>query len=985
MTSIIVLAFNQIEYTKKCLKSIFLHTEKPFSLILVDNASTDGTGAYLASLVEEKIKDVRIHIIRNKENLGFAGGNNQGIAAAGGGDIVLLNNDTIVTEGWLKRLIACAKAHPAAGIIGPMSNYVSGPQLVLNAPYNLQTTSGLKNFARQFAKKNFGHSRQIMRVVGFCMFIKHEVIERIGGLDDRFGKGNFEDDDFSIRAALAGFQSWIAEDCFIHHSGSRTFAGAKIDLKASLQKNWQIFKDKWGLPESLPYGSGYRLSDINARTFDPSTHYIPLTESYPRLCEINNYDREGGGKTQVPDKEVSELLDYTKRLVHKGQIDSAVKTLLKGVTISGNDKRIYYSLTEILINEKRYSAALEILSMFPADAAELKRLELTGCCKEALGQDDEAKQCAGRMLSLDHNYAPALFLKGKIAFNKSLIKDAEGYFLQAIRADGHFGPAYSYMGLIKKNEGLNDEALDFMEKGFILCPTNNDLLAHYHKESRLQKTFERAEHIFKTVRETHPCHRMIHFKIIDLLLQQEKFELAMDEIEKSLVEYGADDGFIAAALHVRRRLGPKDINGHQKNKGTTSLCMIVKDEEQNIGRCLLNLRPLVDEMIVVDTGSSDRTKALAEIFGAKVYDFEWDNDFSSARNHSLSKALGDWILVMDADEIISPRDFNALRKIIKAKKPKAQAFGLVTRNYQKFINIIGLVPNDHRYKDEEAGYGWVPSGKVRLFKNDLNIKFCYPVHEAVEPSLKNINATIAKCDVPIHHYGKLNMTWDLKKGQGYYHLGVKKLEESPDNAKALFELAIQAGGLKKWEEAVTLWQRYIALSPDNPTAYLNIGTAYLRLRKFHEAIKSTQRAMKLKPDMTDAINNYAAILILQGKAENSISVLERLEKNYPDNLPARVKLAVAYACTGKKEDAFRLFEKIKKKSMGSDLMNSIRDITKEVASYGLVQYTAAMIEMTSMVFSLTDQSVIKEVSQTAPAVEGYQHLSGHGVGPSPIQ
>ena len=93
--------------------------------------------------------------------------------------------------------------------------------------------------------------------------------------------------------------------------------------------------------------------------------------------------------------------------------------------------------------------------------------------------------------------------------------------------------------------------------------------------------------------------------------------------------------------------------------------MIVKNEEKNIIRALQGVKPLVDEMIVVDTGSTDRTKKIAKVFGAKVYDFQWTDSFSDARNFSLSKATGDWILVLDADEVISERDYGKLRELIQ--------------------------------------------------------------------------------------------------------------------------------------------------------------------------------------------------------------------------------------------------------------------------------------------------------------------------------
>ena len=138
-------------------------------------------------------------------------------------------------------------------------------------------------------------------------------------------------------------------------------------------------------------------------------------------------------------------------------------------------------------------------------------------------------------------------------------------------------------------------------------------------------------------------------------LRQEKNEAAMERIEKSIAHFGMDEGMMKAALEVRKKIGPREIP-EKGEKGTVSLCMIVKDEEKYLARCLQSAKTIVDEMIVVDTGSSDRTKELATIFGAKVFDFAWENDFSSARNYSLSKASGDWILVLDADEMISEKD-----------------------------------------------------------------------------------------------------------------------------------------------------------------------------------------------------------------------------------------------------------------------------------------------------------------------------------------
>ncbi|MDP3027962.1 MAG: glycosyltransferase [Deltaproteobacteria bacterium] len=282
--SIIILTHNQLEYTKKCVDSIFKHTKEPFELIVVDNGSTDGTVEYLESEVRgqksevgSQRSEVRIKIIKNSENLGFAIGNNQGMAEAKGDYIVLMNNDVVVTPDWLERLIACAERSPRIGIVGPMSNYVSGPQLVKKVGYDTTSLAGLNKFSWAFAKKHADQAMPFWRVVGFCMLIKRAVIEKIGGLDGRYGLGNFEDDDFSLRAALSGFESWIAQDCFVHHFGNRTFAGAKIDYRESLNKNWEIYKKKWGIPADVAYGAPYDMALVVKDGFIPAKHYCPLT------------------------------------------------------------------------------------------------------------------------------------------------------------------------------------------------------------------------------------------------------------------------------------------------------------------------------------------------------------------------------------------------------------------------------------------------------------------------------------------------------------------------------------------------------------------------------------------------------------------------------------------------------------------------------------------------------------------------------------
>jgi GT2 family glycosyltransferase len=273
ISSIVILTLNQLKYTKACVESIQRNTQEPHEIIFVDNGSSDGTIKWLQRLVKE---NAHYRMILNNNNLGFARGCNQGIRLAKGEYILLLNNDVVVTKKWLKRMITCAEAIPRSGMVGPMSNFVSGPQLVKPVNYDTASLSGLEAFAETHASKHQGRAIPFWRVVGFCMLIKRAVIERIGGFDERYGQGNFEDDDLTLRAILAGFESWITLDCFVHHYGNRTFAGAGIDYAKSLNGNWAIYKRKWGIPEETAYGSTYNLKEVLSRGFNRIKHYFPL-------------------------------------------------------------------------------------------------------------------------------------------------------------------------------------------------------------------------------------------------------------------------------------------------------------------------------------------------------------------------------------------------------------------------------------------------------------------------------------------------------------------------------------------------------------------------------------------------------------------------------------------------------------------------------------------------------------------------------------
>lgn len=284
LVSIVMLSWNAVEFTKIALDSIRKYTSPPYEIVIVDNGSNEETVQWLRGLTDARV-------IFNEKNRGYAGGNNQAIAAASGDYVVLLNNDVIVTEGWLDGLLSAFDRVPGLGISAPRSNKIAGDQLVVDAIYS--GPGEMQEFATRRRELLAGEGYLTDRAIGLCLCIDRRVIEEVGGLDERFGLGNFEDDDYSIRVRAAGYKIYVCDDVFIHHFGSQSFAANKVDYAATMRGNWTKFAAKWGFPPEYPV-NGYDLGPAIARGFSREAHYFalpaPPAEPQPASEAERNYD-----------------------------------------------------------------------------------------------------------------------------------------------------------------------------------------------------------------------------------------------------------------------------------------------------------------------------------------------------------------------------------------------------------------------------------------------------------------------------------------------------------------------------------------------------------------------------------------------------------------------------------------------------------------------------------------------------------------------
>jgi len=234
-TSIIIPTYNGQRHLEACVASVRKYTEVPYELIIVDNASTDGTVDYCR---REKLTFISL-----PHNTGFPIACNYGLRAARGDALLLLNNDVIVSHRWLSNMLTPLDQHERVGIVGPMTNYVSGRQKVV---YPYHSLDEFQRIAYEVNQPDASKWRQVERLVGFCFLFKRELMEQIGYLDEQFSPGHFEDDDYCYRARMNGYHLFICGDTLVHHHGSASFnEHPNAELRQLIERNYAIFKNKW--------------------------------------------------------------------------------------------------------------------------------------------------------------------------------------------------------------------------------------------------------------------------------------------------------------------------------------------------------------------------------------------------------------------------------------------------------------------------------------------------------------------------------------------------------------------------------------------------------------------------------------------------------------------------------------------------------------------------------------------------------------------
>jgi GT2 family glycosyltransferase len=260
MLGVIVLSFNNYEETTgPCLQSLAEDPEnKDWHVLVVDNGSDAVTQTRLE---QARVEHPRFEFLRNGANLGYAGGNNVGLKRISGDPVVLLNSDTQCPPGMLGRLAGMMESHPEFGLAGPVTNAAGNEQRIFVKPGSVASTTGQ---GVDYADAGEGVVLDCHRLDFFCVMLRRSVIERVGLLDESFGRGYYEDFDYCLRARAAGYRLGVVESAFIYHRGSASFGKIAMESKQLLKRNKLRIVEKHGAAVEFPHVRDGNLAVLRA-------------------------------------------------------------------------------------------------------------------------------------------------------------------------------------------------------------------------------------------------------------------------------------------------------------------------------------------------------------------------------------------------------------------------------------------------------------------------------------------------------------------------------------------------------------------------------------------------------------------------------------------------------------------------------------------------------------------------------------------------
>lgn len=342
-----------------------------------------------------------------------------------------------------------------------------------------------------------------------------------------------------------------------------------------------------------------------------------------------------------------------------------------------------------------------------------------------------------------------------------------------------------------------------------------------------------------------------------------------------------------------------------------SLAMIVKNEQESLGHCLASVKELVDEIVILDTGSVDRTVAIARSFGARVESFTWVDDFSAARNVALARCTGDWVLVLDADEAIDALDHEAIRRALE--NPSFDAYYLWLRDYFRsgaFIGINGaVVRNESPYAEGREFSHQYSYQAVRLFRAQREPVFRGRIHELAEEFFQRKQLAIGQLEAVIHHYGKVDPERDRAKQLEYTRLAKEEAEAFPEDSVRHYNVVQQGLLVEDWGAVLASAEAYLRLQDKVPMMiYLGAARALQAQNRFQESLGYLEAMLREQPRHPVALCAKAESLEGLGREDEAqLCLLAALEADAEFTLPF-LRLARLLDRQGRSAEARQVLE-----------------------------------------------------------------------------
>lgn len=393
------------------------------------------------------------------------------------------------------------------------------------------------------------------------------------------------------------------------------------------------------------------------------------------------------------------------------------------------------------------------------------------------------------------------------------------------------------------------------------------------------KLFDEAEKEFARGNKINPNDTSNIVGLANIAYQKRNFDLSFELLNQAVKINPANTEIQKFLQQVKKKTENSKQNKildtkQDINQSLLSLCMIVKNEAEYLQGCLESIKDVVDEIVIVDTGSTDNTKQIAEKFNAKIYDFPWTNSFADARNESIKHCTGKWILYLDGDERLNKSSANKIRSILKNTKSNLGA-------------LIVTIESNHLQLDDSTELH--RGGYPRIIRNYgyPKIAFRGRVHEQITPSIFALGKSIDFTDLIIEHLGYNKSREEMnKKVKRNYNMLIQHVQEEPLNGYAWYQLGQTLAQLTLFKEAEDAIRMAIKTGKLSESVYASASATLSQIvgsnKNFEEALFWAEESLTKAPEQVYALHLKAYALMYLNKFKESeqvfLEVLNRLNK-----------------------------------------------------------------------------------------------------------